>query len=433
MLAVAENGGRIRPPVTIVKALASAICIGSGGSVGREGPIVQIGSAFASTLGQLVRMSENRLRIIVACGAAGGIAATFNAPITGLFFGFEIVLREFSLDALCATALAAVTGDVVSRAFFGSAPFFTAVPHDLVLGGDANYLLIALLGIAAGLVGVAFKTVLYGLEDRVDELWRGRPEWLRPAVGGHRARVRCCSRCRRCTASAIPVMDRVLGGHVVLWLIVIFMLGKIARVEPHALDRRLRRRVRALAVHRRRRRHGVRPARSRRLRSGRRSGRPVRRRRDGRRVRRRGAGPADRDRERRRDDRQLHPHAADHARQRDRLRALQAPDLRQHLHDQTAAPRHRHRATAPDRSAPAADRRGRDAAADRARGSRPARPAVARSARHDGARTQLGATRWPPHAHPRPPSPVPRRNARASAAPARALQPHRAARDLARR
>ena len=89
MLAVAENGGRIRPPVTIVKALASAICIGTGGSVGREGPIVQVGSALASTLGQLVRMSESRLRIIVACGAAGGISATFNAPITGVFFGFD--------------------------------------------------------------------------------------------------------------------------------------------------------------------------------------------------------------------------------------------------------------------------------------------------------------------------------------------------------
>ena len=136
MLAVAENGGRIRPQVTIVKALASAICIGTGGSVGREGPIVQIGSALASTLGQLVRMSEGRLRIIVACGAAGGIAATFNAPVTGLFFGFEIVLREFSLDALFATGLAAVTGDVISRAFFGSAPFFTQVPHDLVLVND---------------------------------------------------------------------------------------------------------------------------------------------------------------------------------------------------------------------------------------------------------------------------------------------------------
>lgn len=87
MLAVAENGGRIRPPVVIVKALASAITISTGGSVGHEGPIVQTGSALASTLGQVVKISEGRLRIIVACGAAGGIAATFNAPITGLFFG----------------------------------------------------------------------------------------------------------------------------------------------------------------------------------------------------------------------------------------------------------------------------------------------------------------------------------------------------------
>ncbi len=150
MLAVAENGGRIRPQVTVVKALASAICIGTGGSVGREGPIVQVGSALASTLGQIVRMSEGRLRILVACGAAGGIAATFNAPITGLFFGFEIVLREFSLDALFGTILAAVSADLVSRAFFGSGPFFAQVPHDLLVPHASAYLLVALLGLCAG-------------------------------------------------------------------------------------------------------------------------------------------------------------------------------------------------------------------------------------------------------------------------------------------
>jgi len=94
MIAVAEEGGRIRPQVAAVKSVASAICIGAGGSVGREGPIVQIGSALASSLGQWVRMPENRLRILVACGAAGGIAATFNAPITGVFFGVEIILRN---------------------------------------------------------------------------------------------------------------------------------------------------------------------------------------------------------------------------------------------------------------------------------------------------------------------------------------------------
>jgi chloride channel protein, CIC family len=160
MLSVAENGGRIRPPVTVVKALASALCIGGGGSVGREGPIVQIGSAFASALGQLVRMSEGRLRVIVACGAAGGISATFNAPLTGLFFGFEIVLKEFSLDALSATIVSSVTADVVSRAFFGGAPFFAAIPHDMGVGNDFTYLLIAVLGIAAGLIGVVFQKTL---------------------------------------------------------------------------------------------------------------------------------------------------------------------------------------------------------------------------------------------------------------------------------
>ena len=100
MLAVAEGGGRIRPQVAAVKSLASALCIGTGGSVGREGPIVQIGSALASSLGQRVRMADSRLPILVACGAAGGIAATFNAPITGVFFGLEIILREFSIEAL---------------------------------------------------------------------------------------------------------------------------------------------------------------------------------------------------------------------------------------------------------------------------------------------------------------------------------------------
>ena len=85
MEAIALKGGRIRPIVVIVKALASSICIGTGGSVGREGPIVQIGAAFGSTVGQFLHLSEDHLRTLVACGAAGGIAATFNAPIAGAF------------------------------------------------------------------------------------------------------------------------------------------------------------------------------------------------------------------------------------------------------------------------------------------------------------------------------------------------------------
>jgi len=226
MLAVAENGGRIRPPVTVVKALASALCIGTGGSVGREGPIVQIGSAFASTLGQWIRMSETRLRIVVACGAAGGIAATFNAPLTGMFFGFEIILREFSLDALFATIVSAVAADLVSRTFFGAAPFFAQIPHDLLVHHDYTYVLIAVLGLLAGVLGWLFKTVLYKLEDVVDRLWRGRPEWARPAVGGVALGLLLLA-LPQMYGVGYPVVNRVVSGHTVLWLLVVLMVGKV--------------------------------------------------------------------------------------------------------------------------------------------------------------------------------------------------------------
>ena len=230
MLAVAENGGRIRPPVTVVKALASAICIAAGGSVGREGPIVQIGSAFASSIGQFVRMSETRLRIIVACGAAAGISATFNAPITGLFFGFEIILREFSLDALFATILASFAGDLVSQLFFGTAPFFSSIPHDLSVRHDYTYLLLALLGVLAALVGYGFKTVLYKLEDLADDVWNGRPQWARPVVGGLGLGVVLLA-LPQTYGVGYPVMDKAVSGHIVLWLLVVLMIGKIVAVS----------------------------------------------------------------------------------------------------------------------------------------------------------------------------------------------------------
>jgi CIC family chloride channel protein len=172
-------------------------------------------------------MSESRLRIIVACGAAGGIAATFNAPLTGLFFGFEIVLREFSLDALLATALSAVTADLISRGFFGSAPFFSQIPHDLSIAHDFSYLLIALLGVLAGLIGVGFKAVLYGLEDVVEKIWKDRPEWAKPAVGGLLLGALLLA-LPEMYGVGYPVMNEVIAGHYVLWLVVALMVGKIA-------------------------------------------------------------------------------------------------------------------------------------------------------------------------------------------------------------
>ena len=181
MYAVARGGGRIRPQVAIVKSLASALCIGSGGSVGREGPIVQIGSALGSTLGQVIRLPESRLRILVACGAAGGISATFNAPIAGTFFGLEMILRDFEAESFGVVVLSSLVADIIGRAAFGSSPFLHLPSFQIQSGWE--YPLYALLGLLAALAGVAFIRVLYGSEDVADRLWQG-PEWLRPAAGG---------------------------------------------------------------------------------------------------------------------------------------------------------------------------------------------------------------------------------------------------------
>ncbi|KAA9155276.1 chloride channel protein [Amycolatopsis acidicola] len=181
MYAVAEKGGRIPAQVTVVKALASALTIGSGGSVGREGPIVQIGSALGSTFGRWFRLPEGRLRILVACGAAGGIAATFNAPMAGPFFAMELILRNFAVESFGAVVLSSVTASVVGRAVFGDVAFLDLPPF--TLRNPVEYLLFIVLGVVVGACGVLFTKVLYWIEDACDRIWRG-PEWLRPAVGG---------------------------------------------------------------------------------------------------------------------------------------------------------------------------------------------------------------------------------------------------------
>ncbi|MGC1215482.1 MAG: chloride channel protein [Micromonospora sp.] len=181
MYAVARRGGRIRGRVAAVKALASALCIGGGGSVGREGPIVQIGSAIGSTVGQWVRLPESRLRLLVAAGAAGGISATFNTPVAGVFFALELILADFAVESFAAVVLASVTAGVIGRAILGDTPFLDLPPFQVASAWE--YLLFAALGLLAALTGVGFSRSLYLIEDLCDRLWRG-PEWLRPAVGG---------------------------------------------------------------------------------------------------------------------------------------------------------------------------------------------------------------------------------------------------------
>jgi chloride channel protein, CIC family len=226
MVAVAERGGRIRPQVSVVKAVASAVCIGTGGSVGREGPIVQIGSALASAFGQWTRMPENRMRILVACGAAGGIAATFNAPVTGVFFGVEIILREFSVDALFTVMLSAMLADAIAIPFLGDGRFLSGFPSGISLAHPGDYLLVAVLAVVAGLVGLGFKAVLYKMEDGWDRLWGNRPEWARPAVGGVALGLLLLA-LPQMYGVGYPVMYKAVAGDYVLWFLILLAAGKI--------------------------------------------------------------------------------------------------------------------------------------------------------------------------------------------------------------
>lgn len=180
MDAVATKGGRIRKRVAFVKILASAICIGSGGSVGREGPIVQIGSALGSSIGQVLRLTDNQVRVLVACGAAAGIAATFNAPIAGAIFALEIILGDFALPTFTPIILASVMATEVSRIMIGNYPAFQVPPYDLLF--PQELILYCILGIIAGVVAVSFTVTLYKVED-IWDAWKF-PEYLKATVGG---------------------------------------------------------------------------------------------------------------------------------------------------------------------------------------------------------------------------------------------------------
>ncbi len=180
MEAVALRGGRIRPRVAVVKSLASAICIGTGGSVGREGPIAQIGSALGSTIGQLLKLSDERVRNLVACGAASGIAATFNAPIAGSIFALEVILGQLHSVYFGAVVISAVTADVIAHIFEGDLRAFAVPEYALV--SPWELVLYALLGLLAAVAAFAFARLLYLSEDLWDKI--RFPEYLKPVLGG---------------------------------------------------------------------------------------------------------------------------------------------------------------------------------------------------------------------------------------------------------
>jgi len=180
MYAVALKQGIIRMRIVFIKAFVSAVCIATGGSVGREGPIVQIGSAVGSTVGQLSNVSANRMRTLVGCGAAAGIAATFNAPIAGSIFAIEIILGEFEIASFSPIIISAVSATAISRHYLGDIPAF--ILPEYILHSPLEFPLYAILGIFCALVAVAFTLFLYRAEDAWDAI--KFPEYLKAVIGG---------------------------------------------------------------------------------------------------------------------------------------------------------------------------------------------------------------------------------------------------------
>jgi CIC family chloride channel protein len=180
MAAVAIAGGRIRTRVAAIKILVSSICIGSGGSVGREGPIVQIGSTIGSILGQRLHLSQDWVKSLVACGAAGGISATFNAPIAGVFFATEVILGRFLPRRFGFVVMSSVVASVVAHAFLGNEITFQIPAY--TLNSYWELFLYFLLGILSAFVAVLFIRILNRSEDIFD--WIKIPEYLKPGLGG---------------------------------------------------------------------------------------------------------------------------------------------------------------------------------------------------------------------------------------------------------
>ena len=180
MESVALRSGKLRPTGALIMALTSALTIGTGGSVGGEGPIVHIGASLGSLLGQLLRVPPGRLPTLTGCGSAGGIAAVFNAPIAGAFFALEVIMGNFAMPAFGPIMLSSVVATVVSRMYFGNHPAFLIPAYSLVSAWELGFYL--LLGIACGIAGVVFMYVLETFERVFSHM--PVPRVLRPALGG---------------------------------------------------------------------------------------------------------------------------------------------------------------------------------------------------------------------------------------------------------
>jgi len=177
---VVAGDGRLPFRTGFIKFLSSLVTIGTGGSIGREGGIVQLSATLASKWGQIAKWPPYRLRMLVGCGAASGIAAAYNAPISGAVFASLIVLGNFSMNLFAPVVCASVVATTVSRTFFGINPWYTVPPFEFTRISQLPWFV--LLGIAAGLLGAVFLKLLHGSEELFAKM--RAPVFVRMVLGG---------------------------------------------------------------------------------------------------------------------------------------------------------------------------------------------------------------------------------------------------------
>jgi CIC family chloride channel protein len=179
MEAVLVNRSRIEPRVAILKPISAAIAIGTGGPFGAEGPIIQTGGAVGSLVGQVFHTTASERKVLLACGAAAGMSATFNTPIAGVILAIELLLFEFKSRSFIPLVIASTLATAVHMQLLGAGPMFTVAVTDFGIPKALPFYLV--LGVICGLAAVGFSKLLYWVEDQfeklpVDELW-----W--PAIG----------------------------------------------------------------------------------------------------------------------------------------------------------------------------------------------------------------------------------------------------------
>ncbi len=173
------NRSRIAPRVAILKPISAAIAIGTGGPFGAEGPIIQTGGAIGSLVGQAFHTTAVERKVLLACGAAAGMSATFNTPIAGVILAIELLLFEFKSRSFIPLVIASTLATAVHMQLLGLGPMFQVSPMDFAIPRGLPFYLV--LGVICGLAAVGFSKLLYWVEDQFEKLPFDEMWW--PAIG----------------------------------------------------------------------------------------------------------------------------------------------------------------------------------------------------------------------------------------------------------